>query len=386
MRLATNDGVRDGGNNLVAPAMAVAAVEPRLLDRVDQIDIAWLEGVLRASGSPTARVKTFALTPIGSGNVSSTVRVDMTVDDARGACGTPQAMICKFRPLDAVSHAHGVASRAYTCEIGAYSLLSSLLGTCRIPGLIWVAGGAENINLVVEDLTRSTRPGNQIAGCDVADALAVMAEMARLHRSTPLPLEADAADWMLRMPECGEYWGPAIGVGAQVIADRYGDRLSQADIASVREAAELAQIWHRLPLTRASLTHGDPRVDNILFEDRGDGVQAILIDWQVAGRRSPMHDVGYFLSGSVSVEDRRAHEHALIEHYAERLGSRFDYPHDEILADYRIHLVSGLMITTAAAAVLPDTPQAATLLLALLERNLAAVADWGSLAAIRDAL
>ena len=29
-------------------------------------------------------------------------------------------------------------------------------------------------------------------------------------------------------------------------------------------------------------------------------VEAVLIDWQMTGWRNPMHDVGYFLSGSVT--------------------------------------------------------------------------------------
>ncbi len=129
-----------------------------------------------------------------------------------------------------------------------------------------------------------------------------------------------------------------------------------------------------------ALTHGDPRVDNILFRDGPEGVQAILIDWQVTGVRQPLHDLGYFLSGSVSVEDRRSAERDLLALYAERMGP--GYSESEVVADYRIQLISGLLTTSAAVAVLPDSDGVNRLLLALLERNCAAVADWDSIEAI----
>jgi thiamine kinase-like enzyme len=138
-------------------------------------------------------------------------------------------------------------------------------------------------------------------------------------------------------------------------------------------------------MVRGTLTHGDPRVDNILFIDgpRADDVQAVLIDWQLTGWRNPMHDVGYFLSGSVSVEDRRAHERDFLDRYAETIG--FRYTLAEVTADYRVQLLSGLMTTVACYGLIPLTPAFDALLIALLRRNAAAAADWESLAAVRAA-
>ena len=51
--------------------------------------------------------------------------------------------------------------------------------------------------------------------------------------------------------------------------------------------------------------------------------------------------------------------------------------------DYRTQVLSGLVITTAAIAVLPDNDVVNRLILALLERNCAAVHDWDAIGATR---
>ncbi len=51
----------------------------------------------------------------------------------------------------------------------------------------------------------------------------------------------------------------------------------------IGEAGDLVRDWHLLPHRRLTFTHGDPRVDNILFEPLAEGVGAVIIDWQVTG-------------------------------------------------------------------------------------------------------
>lgn len=350
---------------------------PRLLESTEDITLEWLEAVLRVGGAPGVRVQSFTVEPIGAGNVSDTVRIDLSLSDAGD--NDPRSIVCKFRPSLDLAHAHGVASGAYRCEAGAYRLLRSVSGACRIPRALWLDGTDDNINLVMEDLSRSTRAGDQIAGCGPDDARAVMTELGRLHREIAYAEEADAPDWAVRMPASGDYWVPVIARAAPIVAERFADTIDPDHIDLVGRAAKLARAWHDLRHSRWSLTHGDPRVDNILFSGQGRETRATLIDWQVAGVRNALHDVGYFLSGSLSVEDRRVHERELLAHYAAEYGAASA---DQLLDDYRVQLVSGLMTTAAATAVLPDLPHVNRLLIALLERNCAAVADWDSLSAI----
>jgi hypothetical protein len=347
-----------------------------LLDRLDQIDGAWLEAVLGAGGF-VMRVRSFAAEPIGAGNVSDTARI---VLEAEGE--GPRSVIAKFRPMSDAVHGHGVGSGAYRCEAGAYRLFASRPDGCRTPGIVWLQGQDDNINIVMEDLSRHTRAGDQIAGCGIADAHAVVAQLARLHRGFWPLADAEAPDWLLRMPACGDYWAPVTEAGAAVILDRYRDRLPTAFLATVERAGPLSRAWHDLTHRTMTVTHGDPRVDNILFEDLSAGPDAILIDWQVTGLRNAMHDVGYFLSTSVAPEDRRTHERTLIECYADEFGKSRGYGDGAMIDDYRVQLASGLMTVIAAAALLPDDERANRLLSTLLDRTCSAVVDWDSLDAL----
>ena len=65
-------------------------------------------------------------------------------------------------------------------------------------------------------------------------------------------------------------------------------------------------------------------------------------------------------------------------------GNQQPYILDKIREDYRLQLPSGLMTTIAAYAVLTLNPAIDRLLLALLRRNIAAVDDWNSFAAVAN--
>lgn len=215
--------------------------------------------------------------------------------------------------------------------------------------------------------------------------LHVLTQQARLHATLPMQL-ATAPEWPIKLPEVADYWTNAMVKGAAIIRGSYLDRLSEEELAVVAEATDVVHDWHLLPQSQLSLTHGDPRVDNILFEEVDGRVGAVLIDWQVTGVRNPMYDVGYFLSGSISVEDRRASEDDLLAHYAAEYDaiSPGVYTLEIAEEDYRAQVMSGLVISIAAIALLPDVDVVRDFITALLKRNCAAVLDWGSIAATRE--
>lgn len=364
-------------------ASDAATAGPAVLDTAAELDAEWVQSVLVAAGHPDATVQAVEPAPIGAGNVSDTVRV--AIDYANRPAGAPDSVVAKFRPSAPGAHAHGVGSGAYHREIGAYRAIGER-AACRIPHAYHVAGDETNINLVVEDLTATAVPGNQGAGCGAVEAEAVLTELARLH-STFSPMdEATAPAWPIRMVEVCDYWADATRRGATAALERYRGSLSRDDLEAVDSAGDLVRPWYLLPQTRLTLTHGDPRVDNVLFEQREGRTRAVLIDWQVTGLRNPMYDVGYFLSGSLPVADRREHERALLDHYLRTFAENHaGYHLDEALADYRTQVLSGLMITLAAIAVLPDTDVVNALILALLERNCAAARDWRAVQALEEA-
>ena len=351
---------------------------PQLLDRCEEVDADWLTRVLRFGGHDDAEIASFALRPIGAGNVSDTFRVAL---EYRGQSKAPASLICKFRCSTEAAHAHGIGSGSYLRELETYRALIHRKDVCRIPHVYWVDGHAENINLVMEDLSVTARAGNQITGCGIDDARSVVAELAKLHRAFYPMSQSAAPRWGMTMAGTADYWAAAVERGLAVVRSHVTGRLDAWEMDVVEEAQRSALAWYHLPMPRGTLTHGDPRVDNILFAREG----AVLIDWQVTGWRNPMHDVGYFLSGSVSVDDRRAYEQDLLDLYANIFGGQGRYGRDAIEEDYRVHLLSGLMTTVAAYGLLPLSREVDDLLIALLRRNVAAAADWNSLSAFSSA-
>ncbi|MGW4332405.1 phosphotransferase [Rhodococcus koreensis] len=355
---------------------------PRVLDVATEIDTAWVQSVLRHAGHTGVEVASISVQPIGAGNVSDTVRIG--IEYARADFVSPAAVVVKFRPSAPGAHAHGLRSGAYHREIGAYREVGGRQA-CRIPRCFWVAGDETNINLVLEDLTATTTPGNQAAGCGVAEAESLVAELARLHSSF-FPLTDEAAPaWLVRMSEVSDYWCDAAERGAAAALTRFAGDLPPDFLAAMRDAVALVRIWYGLPQQHLTLTHGDPRVDNVLFERSEAGVSAVLLDWQFTGLRNPMYDFAYFMSGSVDVAERRLHETRLLKTYIDVFAEKSSgYDEGQATADYRIQLLSGLYVTLAAVAVLPDNDVVNQLILALLRRNCAAVVDWKSVEALGD--
>ncbi|WP_376767289.1 phosphotransferase [Gordonia asplenii] len=354
---------------------------PKLIDVIADIDVPWIQDVLSHNGFDST-VHAIALTPVGAGNVSDTVRVDITYTGDVG--DAPASVVVKLRPSAQAVHEHGLRSGAYHREIGGYTDITARRA-CRIPYAYLVAGDETNINLVMEDLTESAEAGNQVAGATIDQAQAVVVELARLH-SEFFPMTSESAPtWMIRLPDVCEYWSQAAGRGALAALARFADDLDAESLDAIREATELVRVWHLLPQERLTFTHGDPRVDNVLFETVGGAVRAVIIDWQVTGLRNPMYDVGYFMSGSIDTQRRRANEMRLIRTYVEEFSRKAPgYDLETAVSDYQIQLLSGLYITLAAIDVLPDNDVVNALILALLQRNCAAVLDWKSVAALRN--
>jgi hypothetical protein len=78
---------------------------------------------------------------------------------------------------------------------------------------------------------------------------------------------------------------------------------------------ELSAFELGLPGPRC-LVHGDAHQGNSFL--RADG-ERIWVDWQLVRRGSPWRDVSYFVVGALTVDERRAADRDLVEHYRQRL-------------------------------------------------------------------
>jgi aminoglycoside phosphotransferase (APT) family kinase protein len=98
-----------------------------------------------------------------------------------------------------------------------------------------------------------------------------------------------------------------------------------------------------------TLLHGDPHIGNTyVLPDDNVG----FLDWQVARRGNWSLNLGYFLQGALTVEDRRRSEQQLLEEYRDALGLPDDeMPSlDEIWLRYRASVAHGLTLWLCTAS------------------------------------
>jgi hypothetical protein len=158
-----------------------------------------------------------------------------------------------------------------------------------------------------------------------------------------------------------------------------------ADGVTKYTADEIVALWARYvsSLTRGPMTllHADAHIGNTyVLPNETVG----FLDWQVVRRGGWSQDVGYFLVGSLTEEDRRHGEAQLLEEYRQAL----ELPHsqlpttDDIWQRYRTTPAYGFAIWLSTLGT--DGWQRPEISLALAQRFASAFADLRTHAALND--
>jgi hypothetical protein len=357
--------------NLFDPA---ALSPPALAAGPGDVTADWLQRAFAAGGE--VEVQRMAMepevTPLGHGTTSMVLKVRATYNS--GEITAPRSAILK---IGKQAGAGGISP--FERELRAYQFFGKA-PPFRVPKLYYGASGDTGLhNLLIEDLSGTARAGDQIPGCTIAEAAVVVRELGLFHRTYWQASYTQTLDWLSQPRD----WLPAFAKGATVLRDWLGGRISAKALELIDHFGEVAGQWLDQQSAHRTLIHCDPRVDNVLFEETGDGLRACLIDWQSLGAGDPQYDVAYFLTGSLSPKDRRACERDLVAEHA-KLIAEVDpaYNADLALAAYRRNVVSGLWLTVIAAAHVERNSHNAKLLEVLVHRNSSAVFDWGGLEAI----
>lgn len=165
--------------------------------------------------------------------------------------------------------------------------------------------------------------------------------------------------------------------------ERLGDTVS-AEVLALSGTELFVDIWARYigTLTRSpqTLLHGDPHIGNTyVLPDDDVG----FLDWQMARRGNWSLDVGYFLQGALTIEDRRRAERDLLEEYRGALTlSRDELPSaDEVWLRYRASVAHGLAIWMATLSG-GDAWQRPDICLTFAQRYSAAFIDLDTRAAL----
>ena len=165
--------------------------------------------------------------------------------------------------------------------------------------------------------------------------------------------------------------------------ERLGETVA-ADILALSGTELFVDIWARyigtLTTSPQTLLHGDPHIGNtyVLPDD-----EVGFLDWQMVRRGNWSLDLGYFLQGALTIEDRRQSERQLLEEYRGALELAPDEipTAEEVWLRYRASVAHGLAIWIATLSG-GDAWQRPEICLAFAQRYSAAFMDLDTRAAL----
>ena len=347
-----------------------------VLHEIGDLTAEWLEPVLDAG--PIAGISTRA---VGTGQMSESHRV--AIEYAEGADAGPASVVVKLAATDPTSRSTGVGLGVYEREIRFYRELAPRIGgplaECHA-ALFEPQDGW--FTLVLEDVAPAVQ-GDQIAGCDVDDARLAMRELAKIHAPVFADSQLGATPWLNQETPLDQ---AMLGQLLPAFFERYeGEIAPEHRVVCERFVASLDG-WladRRPPL---GLVHGDYRLDNMLFGTHDAPRRFVIVDWQTVSWGPVMTDAAYFLGAALSVEDRRAHEEALVREYYDgllELGVR-GFSWEDCWAGYRRESFLGVLMVVAPAMIVQRTERGDRMFMTALARYAQQILDLEALDALPE--
>jgi hypothetical protein len=348
-----------------------------VVERPEGFTPEWLRAALGQGGHDLA-VRAVGAERIGTGQMGTTYRLSLQYED--GGEPGPPTLVAKVAGDDEAMRA--LVAPGYAAEVGFYRHLAGDLDV-RTPRC-WYAAITDDhtsFTLLLDDAAPA-EPGVQADGCSVSLARAAIANLVGLHA----PRWGDPAlrdlDFLMRPSEPMAAMLQDALVGAtEAFVDRYRAVLAVADVAILRAVAEVIARWQLTRLEPSAVVHGDYRLDNLLFPPSGDEV--VAVDWQSVAVGPPLRDVAYFLGTSLTTDDRRANEEALVAGYHDAVVACgvAGYDADRCWEDYRLGHLQGPMISILGCiyASGEQDERSDAMFLAMVRRSAAAIRDLGSL-------
>jgi hypothetical protein len=239
--------------------------------------------------------------------------------------------------------------------------------------------GSHDFFLLFEDMAPA-RGGDQLTGCDVADAATAMVEIAALHGPRWGDPALDALDWLGLPPPETERIVQLVAPVAELFRERYQDVLEREVMAAVMRLVPLAhRMMFDVPVAR-TVVHGDFRLDNVLFDAKGGSLKLATLDWQTVGRGCGTLDAAYFLGAGLRTWDRAAHEADLVRLYHEALLSFgvLRYGWEQCWHDYRKHCLHGVFMAMFSAISVARTDRGDEMFLTMARRHAQQALELGA--------
>ncbi|WP_199254269.1 phosphotransferase family protein [Mycolicibacterium mengxianglii] len=341
----------------------------------DDVTAAWLTDVLRA------QVTAVDVVAVGTGQTGATYRVSPTY--AADPAALPETFVVKLPAADDTVRDRVVLG--YRSECAFYEKVAHRV---RVPVPICfhceISDDAMNYALLLTDEAPAVQ-GDQILGCDEAQARLAVRAIAGLHGPT-----WNQDEWLsfpgLAMSMLDDASKKGMGevavMSADITVDKLGATLEPADRDTLLEAMELVTPW-LADLGRFSLIHGDYRLDNLLFHP--DGSQVWVVDWQTLGVGLPARDLAYFAATSLEPRLRARLDRTLVAEYHQALLDQgvAGYDLETCWHDYRYGMIQAPLISALGFAFAVGTDRGDDMVATMLRRGCRAVRELGTAELVR---
>lgn len=335
----------------------------------------WLSAALSSHERPIA-ISGVSVDPIGVGVgfMSLLFRLTPTYESGSG----PSSLVAKIAPPYEVVRMIAAGYHFYETEVAMYQRFSSDL-KLQPPQLYYAAHNPDSDDFVIlmEDLGH-LRTADQLDGCRIDDARAIIRQLARHHAHW---WEDDRLNESyipkFTQPPYPEYNGMMGEMSWPIVDERFGHLIPERIRALASRWPEIGPpLLVNIENYPRTLCHGDVRLDNIFFHD-DDAATISLVDWQIASAAAGTSDLGYFMSQSLTVADRRTYEDELTHLYFDTLieNGVMDFSFDDFWLTYRQAILFCLCYPLQAGAGEIVNDRAGELVTCILERSMSAILD-----------
>ncbi len=328
----------------------------------EEITSEWLSRVLGADVTITADQR------IGDGLVGMNVRYSL---DVPSGSDLPTSLIAKLPSPDPTSRATGIALRNYEREVKFYEHIAPTVDirVARCFHGEWHEADGDFV-LLLEDLSPAEQ-GNQITGCSAELAERSVLELARLHG----PRWADPALDDIEFPsrptpgDAGQLqmmWGLFLGG----FLGTYTKYLDAESVGLIERFGEKIPAWVEGRTLPNTVTHGDYRLDNLMFASADGGYPVATVDWQTPGHGPASGDVSYFLGAGPLPEVRREIERPLVDRYCAALADYgVDVDGQEMWQQYCRDAYAGVIMAVVASQIVGGSDRSEAMFAAMATRH-----------------
>ena len=317
-------------------------------------------------------------TRIGDGLVGLNLRVRLL--DA--ASELPDSVVIKLPSIDETSRATGIALRNYEREVKFYLQVAHTVDI-RVPECHfgeWDEATGD-FTLVLEDMAPAEQ-GDQVTGCSVERAEAAVEELALLHAPRWDDPALHDIDWLGRRTSTEAVTGVAAlwSMFHGPFLETYAKHLSTEQVDLSRAFGPRILDWMGDREGPLAITHGDYRLDNLLFGTTAGGPAVTAVDWQTPGHGPPVADLAYFLGAGLLSDERAIAERSLLDRYAAALAEgSVDVDSSWLWTQYCRESFGGVVMAVVASQVVGGNARSESMFAAMATRHLQHALDTGAL-------